>query len=56
MQEQEVGLIVFRMGVNEAVGGAAGDALTPSKGGKTNGCHCRISAVMEFWTTISEEL
>ena len=47
MQEQDVGFIVFRVGVNEAVGRAARDAPSPSKGGETNGCHCPMSAIIK---------
>ena len=56
MQEQDVGLILFRVDVNEAVGRAARDAPTFSKGGESNGCHCRISAILNCQSTVAEEL
>lgn len=47
MQEQDVGSIFFSLDVNEAVDCAAGDAPALSKGGESNGCYCRMSALMD---------
>ena len=47
MQEQDVRFIVLRPNVKKAVGRAAGDAPALSKGGESNGCHCRMSALMD---------